>query len=294
MRMGSNARKLPAKLLKSLSLELPKADPPHSCPRLTLQPAHPPPSLTAEISLSERQTPITPPTADTNQPGFSPNADPAPVTPVASSPVPPRPTAGVTTPVVTPALTGVPPTPELPVSLTARLLLDNDTCGTISIPVPAGMTVLSVWEGVASFLGLPQGCVSHALCNGQRAQAQQTLAALGSQQAVQLDFVLQLQGPHLVQLTMRDCAQTALPASFLQCEVLGLALQRWAARMNLALTHLQFAYQARLVNWSAKVMDHGFSDGAVLDVAVVDCSASSSVVLGCGHRGGGLDKMSLQ
>ena len=156
------------------------------------------------------------------------------------------------------------------------------------------MTVLSVWEGVASLLGLPQGCVSHALCNGQRAQAQQTLAALGSQQAVQLDFVLQLQGPHLVQLTMRDCAQTALPASFLQCEVLGLALQRWAARMNLALTHLQFAYQARLVNWGAKVMDHGFPDGAVLDVAVVDCSASSSAMPGCGHPGGGLDKVSMQ
>lgn len=42
-RIGSNARNLPAKLLKSLSLELPKADPPHPCPRLTLQPAHPPP-----------------------------------------------------------------------------------------------------------------------------------------------------------------------------------------------------------------------------------------------------------
>ena len=155
------------------------------------------------------------------------------------------------------------------------------------------MTVLSAWEGLASLLGLPQGCVSHALCDGQQAQAEQTLAALGSQKAVQLDFVLHLQGPHLVQLTMRDCAQTALPASFLQSEMLGLALQRWAARMNLALSHLQFAYQGRLVNWGAKVQDHGFPDGAVLDVAVVDCY-SSSAVPGCGHPCGGMDKVSLQ
>lgn len=141
-------------------------------------------------------------------------------------------------------------------------------------------------------LGLPQGCVSHALCNSQLAQAEQTLAALGSQQAVQLDFILHLQGPHLVQLTMRDCAQTAVPASFLQSEMLGLALLRWAARMNLPLSHLQFAHQGRLVNWGAKVEDHGFPDGAVLDVAVVDCS-SPSAVPGCGHPGGGLDKVSL-
>ncbi len=164
----------------------------------------------------------------------------------------------------------------------------------MSFPAPAGMTVLSVWAGVASLLGLPQGCASHVLCNGQLAQAEQTLAALGSGQTVQLDFVLLLQGPHLVQLTMRDSAQTALPASFLQTEMLGLALQRWAARQNLAISSLQFAYQGQAVNWGAKVQDHGFSDGAVLDGAVVDCSASSSGVLGCGHRGGGLDKVSLQ
>ena len=97
-----------------------------------------------------------------------------------------------------------------------------------------------------------------------------------------------------MQLTMRDSAQTALPASFLQTEMLGLAIQRWAARMNLALFSLQFAYQGQPVSWGAKVQDHGFSDGAVLDVAVVDCSASSSVVPGCGHRGGGLDKLSMQ
>ena len=268
-------------------------------PTTPLSPPHPPsgpptPSLTEEISFSsELRTPITPPVADTNRPGFSPNADSDPATPVASSPNPPSPTAGGTTAAVTEAPTGVPPTPEVPVSLTARLMLDNDTCGTMSFPAPAGMTVLSAWEGLASLLGLPQGCVSHALCDGQQAQAEQTLAALGSQKAVQLDFVLHLQGPHLVQLTMRDCAQTALPASFLQSEMLGLALQRWAARMNLALSHLQFAYQGRLVNWGAKVQDHGFPDGAVLDVAVVDCY-SSSAVPGCGHPCGGMDKVSLQ
>ncbi len=258
-------------------------------------PSSPPtPTLTKEVAFSsELQTPITPPVADTNKPGFSPNTDSHPATPVASSPVPPSPTAGGTTAAVTQAPTGVPTPTEMSVSVTARLLLDNDTCDTMSFPAPAGMTVLSVWAGVASLLGLPQGCASHALCNGQMAQAEQTLAALGGQQTVQLEFVLLLQGPHLVQLIMRDSAETALPASFLQCEMLGLALQRWAARMNLALSQLQFAYQGQPVNWGAKVQDHGFQDGAVLDVAVVDCSASSAGVPGCGHPGGGLDKVSL-
>jgi hypothetical protein len=201
--------------------------------------------------------------ADTNRPGFSPNADSDRATPVASSPGPPCPTAGGTTPAVTQAPKGTPPTTEIPVTLTARLMLDNDTCGTMSFPAPGSMTVLSAWAGLASLLSLPQGCVSHALCNGQLAQAYQTLAALGNDQAVQLDFVLHLQGPHLVQLTMRDCAQTAVPASFLQSEMLGLALQRWAARMNLAFSNLQFAYEGRSVNWGAKVEDHGFPDGVI-------------------------------
>ncbi|DBA78490.1 TPA: hypothetical protein ACH3X2_007978 [Trebouxia sp. C0005] len=265
-------------------------------PTTRLSPPHPPPSpptpsLTKEISFSsEHQTPITPPMADTTRPGFSPIADSDPFTPVASSPAPPSPTAGGPTPAVSQTPKGTPRTPESPVTLTARLMLNNDICGTMSFPAPAGMTVLSVWDGLAPLLGLPQGCVSHALCNSQLAQAEQTLAALGSQQAVQLDFILHLQGPHLVQLTMRDCAQTAVPASFLQSEMLGLALLRWAARMNLPLSHLQFAHQGRLVNWGAKVEDHGFPDGAVLDVAVVDCS-SPSAVPGCGHPGGGLDKV---
>ncbi len=289
IRVGPHPRLLPTKLPKSMSQEPPPTNPPH---RLALHPAHPPPPSPKKSRFHPIIKPPSP-HPRLNRPGFSPNADSHPATPAASSPAPPSPTAGGTTLAVTQAPTGVPPTPEVPVGLTGRLLLDNDTCGTMSFSAAAGMTVLSVWAGVASLWGLPQGCVSHALCNGQLAQAEQTLAALGSGQTVQLDFVLLLQGPHLVQLTLRDSAQTALPASFLQCEMLGLALQRWAARKNLALSSLQFSYQGQAVNWGAKVQDHGFADGAVLDVAVVDCSSSSGVP-GCGHPGGGLDKVSLQ
>ena len=140
------------------------------------------------------------------------------------------------------------------------------------------MTVFRVWADLAFFMSMDPGCISQACCSGQSVQAQQSLAELANEQAVQLDFVLHPQGPHLVQLSLRDCNQAVVTAAFLSWEVLGSALQRWAGSMKLPFADLRFGYQGQPLDLSTKVQDLGSSDGLMLDVAVV----SSSSVPGCG------------
>ena len=197
-----------------------------------------------------------------------PSIDTDPVSPVANSPVegdPPPGSKQVTT--------------EQHASLTVRILLHSQACWTHCLPAPVSMTVFRVWADIALFMSMDPGCISHACCRGQPVQAHQSLAELANEQAVQLDFVLHPQGPHLMQLSLRDCKQAVVTAAFLSWEVLGSALQRWAHNMNLTFSHLHFSHQGQPLDLSRKVQDLANNDGIMLDVAVVPPSPS---VTGCG------------
>ena len=197
-----------------------------------------------------------------------PSTDTDPVSPVADSLVegdPPPGSKQVTT--------------EQRVSLSISIMLSSQACWTHSLPAPVSMTVFRVWADLACFMSMDPGCISHACCRGQQVQAHQSLAELANEQAVQLDFVLHPQGPHLVQLSLRDCNQAVVTAAFLSWEVLGCALQRWAHNMNLSFSHLHFSHQGQPLDLSRKVQDLANNDGIMLDVALVPPSPS---VTGCG------------
>ena len=211
-----------------------------------------------------------------------PSADTVPDSPVADSPVegdsPPPGSKQVTT--------------EQRVSLTLRIMLSSQACWTHSLPAPVSMTVFRVWADLALFMSMDPGCISHACCRGQRVQAHQSLAELVNEQAVQLDFVLQPQGPHMMQLSLRDCNQSVVTAAFLSWEVLGSALQRWAHNMNLTFSHLHFSHQGQPLDLSRKVPDLTNNNGIMLDVAVVPPPSSSSVP-GCGASDNKVNELPL-
>ena len=139
------------------------------------------------------------------------------------------------------------------------------------------MTVGEAWAEIARYLKLDLGSINGAFCNGQPVLAEHPLGVLAAgHQAVQVAFVLKSHGPHLVQLTLRDCKQDTVCAACLKTEVLASALHRWASNLNLPMLDLQFFCQGQPVNMQGSCQALGLGDGDVLDVVVWDSSASGS------------------
>ena len=163
------------------------------------------------------------------------------------------------------------------VSLVVRVGLEGQLCWSQTVTASAGMTAAAVWAECAAYLGVEQACCVSAFCNSQIVSAaDQTLAAFGSSNTVQLAFVLNPQGSHALHLRMVDANSTSSEAVFLKFEQVDSALQRWAVAVNLPFDNLLFFYGGHPSNALATFRDLAINSGDVVNVMIKDVAMSAS------------------
>ena len=202
---------------------------------------------------------------------------PAPDSPVSSIPISNGPVVDSPAPNSPAPASTLQITYSAAMSLVVRVGLEGQQSWSQTICASAGMTVGTVWDQCAAYLGMKQTCCASAFCNGQTVSASdQTLAAFGSSDTAQLYFVVSPDGPHAMHLCMTDPSSSAVEAVFLRFEQASSALQRWAGALSLRFEDLLFLHGGRPINVMADFGDLGINSGDVVNVVTKDGATTAA------------------